>query len=305
MKLTKKNNNELVFGRCNYGGYSYGFNGKEKDDELKGNGNSLDFGERIYDPRLGRWFSVDKLHSLALGWTPYRFAFCNPIYWIDKDGNIEWPLKGTYSVQKNQSVYLKDQSVYVKKTNSWTKQSGNFESAETTPEYKQWEKNGRNQNAIVITSAQDMLRKSTKNQPMTSPHVGADFRASVGTDVYSLGDGKVVEVDKSSGNLTVQYGNGDQVTFRHLNGIANGLEVGSDVFEGQIIAVSGMKRTTKPHLHVDAVDKNGKRTSVIGKNYGTVTNEEFFGKYEGDWQKLKESKGSEKKSNTKSTDEKK
>src|SRR5690606_28578426 len=32
--------------------YRYGFNGMEKDDEIKGTGNSLDFGARIYDPRL-------------------------------------------------------------------------------------------------------------------------------------------------------------------------------------------------------------------------------------------------------------
>ena len=39
--------------------YRYGFNGKENDNEVKGNGNSLDFGARIYDPRLGRWMSPD------------------------------------------------------------------------------------------------------------------------------------------------------------------------------------------------------------------------------------------------------
>ncbi|MCU7549877.1 hypothetical protein OCK74_12165 [Chitinophagaceae bacterium LB-8] len=39
--------------------YRYGFNGKENDNEVKGDGNSLDFGGRIYDPRLGRWHSTD------------------------------------------------------------------------------------------------------------------------------------------------------------------------------------------------------------------------------------------------------
>ena len=39
--------------------YRWGFNGKETDNEVKGNGNSLDFGARIYDSRLGRWLSVD------------------------------------------------------------------------------------------------------------------------------------------------------------------------------------------------------------------------------------------------------
>ncbi len=42
-------------------GYRFGFNGKENDNEVKGVGNSLDFGARIYDSRLGRWLIVDPL----------------------------------------------------------------------------------------------------------------------------------------------------------------------------------------------------------------------------------------------------
>ena len=43
------------------GDYRYGYNGKEKDDEIKGEANSMDFGARVYDPRVGRWVSVDPL----------------------------------------------------------------------------------------------------------------------------------------------------------------------------------------------------------------------------------------------------
>ncbi|WP_317044843.1 RHS repeat domain-containing protein, partial [Flavobacterium columnare] len=43
--------------------YRYGFNGKEKDDELKGEGNSYDFGARLLDPRIGRWFSPDPMEK--------------------------------------------------------------------------------------------------------------------------------------------------------------------------------------------------------------------------------------------------
>ncbi|MBT7995439.1 MAG: hypothetical protein HN691_11230 [Bacteroidetes bacterium] len=35
--------------------YRYSFQGMEKDDDLKSNSNSYDFGARIYDPRSGRW----------------------------------------------------------------------------------------------------------------------------------------------------------------------------------------------------------------------------------------------------------
>lgn len=40
-------------------GYRYGFQGQEKDDEIKGEGNSYDFGARMYDPRVGRCLSYD------------------------------------------------------------------------------------------------------------------------------------------------------------------------------------------------------------------------------------------------------
>jgi RHS repeat-associated protein len=45
----------------NSGNYRFGFNGKEMDNEVKGSGNQYDYGFRIYDPRLGRFLSVDPL----------------------------------------------------------------------------------------------------------------------------------------------------------------------------------------------------------------------------------------------------
>ena len=37
-------------------GYRYGFNGKENDNEVKGEGEQQDYGMRIYDPRVGKIF---------------------------------------------------------------------------------------------------------------------------------------------------------------------------------------------------------------------------------------------------------
>ncbi|MBK7682343.1 MAG: hypothetical protein IPJ26_07665 [Bacteroidetes bacterium] len=68
------------------GGYRFAFNGKEKDDEVKGVGNSLDFGARIYDSRLGRWLSVDPLQMKYPSLSPYNFVSNNPLLLIDKDG---------------------------------------------------------------------------------------------------------------------------------------------------------------------------------------------------------------------------
>ncbi|MEN9303960.1 MAG: hypothetical protein RL264_2389 [Bacteroidota bacterium] len=45
-------------------GYRDGYQGSEKDDEMKGSGNSYDFGARIYDSRVGRWWSMDPVNQL-------------------------------------------------------------------------------------------------------------------------------------------------------------------------------------------------------------------------------------------------
>src|ERR1043165_2656899 len=66
-----ENINEVCDGVLAGNGYRYGFNGQEKDDEAKGEGNSYDFGARSYDPRLGRWLSVDPMYQKQAGWSPY------------------------------------------------------------------------------------------------------------------------------------------------------------------------------------------------------------------------------------------
>lgn len=57
---------------------------KEKDDEAKGAGNEYDYGMRIYDPRLGRFMSVDPITDKYPELTPY--ASNKPIRAIDLDG---------------------------------------------------------------------------------------------------------------------------------------------------------------------------------------------------------------------------
>ncbi|MBO9205234.1 MULTISPECIES: RHS repeat-associated core domain-containing protein [Niastella] len=70
----------------NAGGYRYGFNGKENDNEVKGVGLQLDFGERIYDPRAGKFLSVDPFVRSFPGQSPYVFAANNPVLLVDIDG---------------------------------------------------------------------------------------------------------------------------------------------------------------------------------------------------------------------------
>jgi RHS repeat-associated protein len=70
----------------NAAGYRYGFNGKENDNEVKGEGNQQDYGMRVYDGRLGKFLSVDPL-TKGYPWnSTYAFAENDVIRSIDLDG---------------------------------------------------------------------------------------------------------------------------------------------------------------------------------------------------------------------------
>ncbi|GEP89294.1 RHS repeat-associated core domain-containing protein [Chitinophaga terrae (ex Kim and Jung 2007)] len=66
--------------------YRFGFNGKENDNEVKGVGNQQDYGMRVYDPRIGKFLSVDPITAKYPELTPYQFASNRPIDGIDLDG---------------------------------------------------------------------------------------------------------------------------------------------------------------------------------------------------------------------------
>ena len=71
--------------------YKYGFNGMEKDDEVSGSGNSYDFGARTYDPRIGRFRSMDPLALKYPEISPYAALNNSPLNFVDPDGRENVP----------------------------------------------------------------------------------------------------------------------------------------------------------------------------------------------------------------------
>ncbi len=63
-----------------------GFNGMRKDNEINGVGNSLDFGARIFNSRLGRFLSADPMKHMFEFVSAYNFAQNNPIAFVDVGG---------------------------------------------------------------------------------------------------------------------------------------------------------------------------------------------------------------------------
>ncbi|MBK9732880.1 MAG: LysM peptidoglycan-binding domain-containing protein [Chitinophagaceae bacterium] len=66
--------------------YQRGFQGFEKNDDIKGAGNSYTTAFREYDPRVGRWWSVDPLTNDYPWQSPYVGFDNNPIRVIDPTG---------------------------------------------------------------------------------------------------------------------------------------------------------------------------------------------------------------------------
>jgi RHS repeat-associated protein len=67
-------------------GYRFGFNGHEKDDEIKGSGNHISFNDFGYDPRTGRRWRTDPAFKEYPSISPYAGFGNNPLIFTDPDG---------------------------------------------------------------------------------------------------------------------------------------------------------------------------------------------------------------------------
>ncbi|MBI1838357.1 MAG: LysM peptidoglycan-binding domain-containing protein [Flavobacteriia bacterium] len=103
--------------------YWFGYNGMEKDPEIKGEGNSYTTEFRQYDPRLGRWLSLDPLMSQFPWMSPYVAFDNNPIFFVDPLGLAaeggDDPKTHELKKGENLSILAKKYNVSIEQLQTW------------------------------------------------------------------------------------------------------------------------------------------------------------------------------------------
>jgi murein DD-endopeptidase MepM/ murein hydrolase activator NlpD len=138
--------------------------------------------------------------------------------------------------------------------------------------------------AIQPVSNHDLRRLSSYFGYRTDPfykvpkfHEGVDFSAPPGTDVYTTGDGIVLEADRSKtgyGNqIVIDHGFGYKTMYAHLQSFK--VRPGDRVKRGQIIGALGSTgKSTSPHLHYE-VWKNNVPINPINYFFNDLTPEQY------------------------------
>ncbi len=96
--------------------YRYGFQGQELDNEIKGEGNSLNYKYRMHDPRVGRFFAVDPLTAKYPHYTPYSFSGNRVIASTELEGLEEKTVIHYLELHDDKAVTIKHTTVDIRKS---------------------------------------------------------------------------------------------------------------------------------------------------------------------------------------------
>jgi RHS repeat-associated protein len=201
-------------------GIRYRFTGHERDPE-----SSYDYhGARYYNAEIGRYLGVDVLSGRAPGWSGYRYAFDNPLRFIDPTGNIE----DNYHIYENGTITKEEtddatDSYILHKNNGQTVNIGTFQ--KTTVERKNSEGETISSDLVNIWGVNfEPLMFTSGNMKETNSYLRPELAAALFGAAYvyhqqtglkfqlnqltnSQGTHSGVAINDRGGNADIRYAN--------------------------------------------------------------------------------------------------
>jgi len=244
--------------------YRFGFNGKESDSETYGDNNIYDYGFRIYNPRLGKFLSVDPLSSSYPYYTPYQYAGNKPIMSIDRDGlededvnsnTSETDPNGTASSIPNPTVNNSMLNSTSSPTATWTDNILTIAAGDLTLTF--------NLSEIYVDKGSENPQEDEafgeSMKPAFEQKMTEFFNAISETDLEAEGYDKIEESIKNSGEITLM---GTSATDYVGTGTERTREGVFETFVARLtIGIDG----------IGVTDNTTGTTNIIKKNYTTTT----------------------------------